>query len=354
MGRKKGSVNKKPIALEIESKKADSNMKKLVWFFLGVAVVLALTYVFLVRSVPKAEATTKVTICHNNGQSGNWSQIDVDWHAVDGSGNSDHNRSGHQNGRDIIPPGFWDWNGRNWDTEGQAIYNNDCKTPKPTGTTGSTGVTGSTGSSGSTGISGPTGATGPIQCEQNEWSCNDCQTQPSDDICYKDQENYCSEEYGCGWVSNCEETFKEQECSREWVCKDTCEQPEPTPEPTPVPEDRPEGCQGDCSASAPVCGEASVTVNPDNFHVFRRGDEAILRWWATAGNKVNIYYRHNDVADWEHSTTQDNIGWATIGALGSDDWTFGLQQVNDCSGGVIVSDTAVVVDGDTSSWVLFQ
>ena len=82
----------------------------------------------------KAKATTQVTICHNTGQSGNYQKITVDWNAVDGQGNGDHNSSNHQNGRDIIPSGFWDSNGRNWDTQGQAIWNNNCNVPQPTPT----------------------------------------------------------------------------------------------------------------------------------------------------------------------------------------------------------------------------
>ena len=90
---------------------------------------VALLVLFVVVYAKTANATTQVTICHNNGQSGNYTQNTVDWHAVDGEGNGDHNRSGHQDGKDIIPPGFWDYNGRNWDNEGQAIYRNGCVVP---------------------------------------------------------------------------------------------------------------------------------------------------------------------------------------------------------------------------------
>jgi uncharacterized repeat protein (TIGR01451 family) len=45
----------------------------------------------------------------------------------EGSSQHDHNSDNHQDGRDIIPPGYWDEDGRNWNAAGQAIWNNDCK-----------------------------------------------------------------------------------------------------------------------------------------------------------------------------------------------------------------------------------
>lgn len=84
-----------------------------------------------VNSTPK----TTVTICHATGSNTNpYTRITVDDDAVNGSGNNDHNRNDHQDGEDIIPPGFWDFNGRNWNTQGQAIWNNDCNVPSPTPT----------------------------------------------------------------------------------------------------------------------------------------------------------------------------------------------------------------------------
>jgi hypothetical protein len=85
----------------------------------------------------------KVKICHNNGQSGNWTTNEVDDDSVDGDGNGDHNRSGHQDGGDIIPPFYINgnsgyWNSRNWDSQGQSIWNNDCKTSSATSTPVST------------------------------------------------------------------------------------------------------------------------------------------------------------------------------------------------------------------------
>lgn len=76
----------------------------------------------------------QVTICHATASSSNpYVQLTVNANAVDGNGNgsSDHNRDDHQNGEDIIPPGSWDADGRNWDAAGQAIWNNDCEVPTP-------------------------------------------------------------------------------------------------------------------------------------------------------------------------------------------------------------------------------
>ncbi len=74
--------------------------------------------------------TCNVTICHATGSG--WTSISADSSALDGVGGGDHNSAGHQSGNDIIPPGYWDNDGRNWDTEGQAIYNNNCVEPPPT------------------------------------------------------------------------------------------------------------------------------------------------------------------------------------------------------------------------------
>jgi hypothetical protein len=98
---------------------------------------------------------TPVTICHATGSNSNpYVKETVDDDAVDGNGNgnADHNRNDHQHGEDIIPPGTWDADGRNWNTQGQATWNNNCTvssvtntpTPTPTGTVGNTSTTSST------------------------------------------------------------------------------------------------------------------------------------------------------------------------------------------------------------------
>ena len=44
----------------------------------------------------------------------------------------EHNLSSHQGGRDVIPPGWYDTNGRNWGDTSQAFIDNGCAgTPPP-------------------------------------------------------------------------------------------------------------------------------------------------------------------------------------------------------------------------------
>jgi hypothetical protein len=72
-----------------------------------------------------------VTICHATGSSSNpYVQITVYANAVR-EGRA-HNRDGHQDGEDIIPPGPSDPDGRNWDPEHQTIFDDGCLVFLPT------------------------------------------------------------------------------------------------------------------------------------------------------------------------------------------------------------------------------
>lgn len=131
----------------------------------------------------------------------------------------------------------------------------------------------------------------------------------------------------------------------------------PTPTPTPIPtpttrqdEPKPEGCTSNCNV--PVCTD-SVPKEPANPHVYRKGDEAIVKWVPTEGNKVNIYWKLVDSSSWEHSVQVDNTGYFEIKGLGTRDWTFSIQSVNGCNTGTsaMVRD---IVDGNTGGWVLFR
>lgn len=127
-----------------------------------------------------------------------------------------------------------------------------------------------------------------------------------------------------------------------------CEQPKQE-------ESKPSGCTGDCSAPAPQCGSQNTTNQPLNFHVYRNGGDAILKWWATEGNKVNVYWKNPSNSNWEHAAQFENTGYVEIHNLGSYDWTFGIQQVNDCGGGLVtVGRIMEVVDGNVHGWVLFR
>jgi uncharacterized repeat protein (TIGR01451 family)/LPXTG-motif cell wall-anchored protein len=74
---------------------------------------------------------TPTRICHADGNSGNYSEITPDTLGV----LMGHVGAGHQNGNDIIPiiPVFLP-SGQNWDTTGQAIWNNHCVLPPAKGT----------------------------------------------------------------------------------------------------------------------------------------------------------------------------------------------------------------------------
>lgn len=83
----------------------------------------------------------KVTICHATGsQSNPYVRITLNANGVV----SGHH--GHQDGRDIIPPFTYNdhgttrnYPGQNWDTAGQAIWNNGCRVPHTTPTQGGNG-----------------------------------------------------------------------------------------------------------------------------------------------------------------------------------------------------------------------
>lgn len=77
----------------------------------------------------------KITICHAHPPHvwGSWNKITVSASSIVKSNGHD----GHS--ADIIPPFDWSgghYSGKNWDEEGQAVYNNDCKLvlPSPTPT----------------------------------------------------------------------------------------------------------------------------------------------------------------------------------------------------------------------------
>lgn len=282
---------------------------KWVWYVLlglagGVILFFAIT-----SAAPKADASFSKVWCH---------------HFDKGDGNNQ-----------CTDGQYW-WCPEHWE-EGK------CPTPTPTPTPTATPT--------------PTPTPEPV-CEQSEWSCNDCQTL-NDDVCYKDQASFCSEEYGCDWQEVCPVgDLKSVECNREWVCKDTCEPeitPTPTPEPTVTPKEpeKPTGCVENCGVPACTDTVPAEVVNP---HIYRQGDVALVKWYPKEGNKVNIYYKENSASDWQHSVQVDNTGYFEVKGLGTQDITFGLQSVNGCAadGVVTASNLSVIVDGNTSRWVLFK
>ena len=181
----------------------------------------------------------------------------------------------------------------------------------PTGGSGPTGSSGATGSTGSTGPTGASGATGDTGASGATGATGDDGISPT-----------------------------------------------PTPDATPSATVCTENCGtpptfAGSSTEAPKCGVKDVTQGVVNPHVYRKGDQAIVKWWNTAGNKAHIYYKLVDSADWQHSVTVDNTGYFVINGLGTRDFSFAVQQVDDCSGGVSVM-SKVIVDGNTDGWVLFR
>jgi hypothetical protein len=137
---------------------------------------------------------------------------------------------------------------------------------------------------------------------------------------------------------------------------------EPTPEPTvePTPDPTPESTPGPTSeplvhhttGTPETCAGVPTPTEPANFHLYRNGELADLRWSPTEGDTVNIYWKNPSAGDWEHSLINTpNDGNEIVGNLGSYDWTFGLAQVN---GNCNESDIVEVVDGMTSEWILFR
>lgn len=132
---------------------------------LGLLGFSALVAGILLTHPTKALSNTNdVTICHATSSNSNPYVVHTPAKSADVSGHDGHNGPVWYDGiavdwGDIIPPFDYDassYPGKNWTTEGQAFYNNECNIPSG----GPTGASGPTGSSGATGSSGPTGATG--------------------------------------------------------------------------------------------------------------------------------------------------------------------------------------------------
>ena len=107
-----------------------------------------------------------------------------------------------------------------------------------------------------------------------------------------------------------------------------------------------------------MCSDQAPEKAPANFHLYRKGDVAELYWTpdgANPGDKVSVCYKQVSSNDWQYSVQVANTGFARIEGLGNLDITFGIQQVNGCSAGSLASPMSnIVVDGNTTGWVLFQ
>lgn len=215
--------------------------------------------------------------------------------------------------------------GANLDHHHDCDEEEDCPTPKPTKTPKPT----------ATPTVKPTATPTPTP-EVFHYTCND--------------DNQCVKVEGKG-DSTCEEN---------WDCQPE-ETPTPTPTvtPTPTPESTPDpwDCSKDHSCkqeiTTPVCTDSRPASLPANPHVYRKGPDAIIKWFPTAGDKVNIYYKVVGSPTWQFSLAdQPNNGYVQIHDLDSLDITFGIQQEQGCAGGDIIG--ATIVDGATQGWTLFR
>ena len=279
------------------------------WALLGILVGAILGGLVLVKFAYATQTNPhKIIICHATGSNSNpFSQIEVDSSAIDGIGNSDHNRNGHQNGEDIIPPTYNNgqqgyWSSRNWNASGQAIWRNDCNSILPSPTISPTITISPTATPSAT----PSPSVSPSPTPIDE-------------------------------------------------CDGDCEQ-EPTPTPIDMPRVTPTETPSTPSSNnavAPQCGVKNVEARVVNPHVYRNGDSAIVKWWPTAGNLVNIYYKQVGSPTWQYATQRANTGSEEINGLGTLDITFGIEEVDGCGGGV-TSDVYQIVDGNSNKWVLFR
>jgi len=187
-------------------------------------------------------------------------------------------------------------------------------------------------------------------CEEDFDVCPLVQECIGNEECLSELQYVCEEEgevegFSCNdFVEFCEVPFctifpNNEECQEE-------EEPTPTPTPTPeVPIEGPHFSQGGF-----ICPNASPVLLPGNPLVWRNGDNAIVQWQPTGGDKANVYYREvGDPSNAHAVRDTENDGYVEIGLLGTLDWEFGIEQSSGCAGQGITW----IIDGGTSGWVLF-
>ncbi|MGH7204120.1 MAG: hypothetical protein ACREHC_06775, partial [Candidatus Levyibacteriota bacterium] len=137
--------------------------------------------------------------------------------------------------------------------------------------------------------------------------------------------------------------------------------PSPILTPTPTPDNSGSGSAptfAGSSTNAPVCGDGNTVELPANPFVVRQEDTATVNFFVTEGNGANIYYKVLGQSDWQYSVINlkpngDNFVSYTIQGLDPKlGYVFGVQQVQGCGGGQLV--TAVIIDGASYNPVLFK
>jgi len=180
----------------------------------------------------------------------------------------------------------------------------------------------------------------PPVCGEPKYSCEACQNNPDDyrkrlGVCYDWFVEYCGETYGCGWQKS-NDLVACVECNgRDWVCEDTCEEPELTPTPTETPKDEPRHEPG--PAGAPMCQDP-VPGNVPNMFVLGGvpNDNCVtVRWWPPEGaDKVHIRYSEVD-GEWRYGLNDTpNDGEEEIcGLKNGVHYFFQVAGVNGCAVG---------------------
>ena len=137
--------------------------------------------------------------------------------------------------------------------------------------------------------------------------------------------------------------------------EDVClpKQEEPTPTPTQEPAPVVAQSSSPSQPSAPQCSDPAISQEVANPHVYRKGDQAIVKWYYEPSNqyRVAIYYGHNNVGIQYATIVENKPGEATINGLGNGDISFWLQFLNGCNSGPL---SKAIVDGATKGWVLFR
>lgn len=83
-------------------------------------------------------------------------------------------------------------------------------------------------------------------------------------------------------------------------------------------------------------------------------DTAEVKWFPTAGNQVNLFYKENISKGWTHSVPDElNDGYIQVRNLNPrESYTFGIMQKNNCGSGEMV--IGIVIDPPASTPTLFR
>lgn len=305
--------------------------KKVIWGIVILLVLVLIGWFTFKAHASVQEGFQPITLCHATGSKSNpYVQITVDNQgAIDG-----HEK--HKD--DIIPPNDDGAPAKNWTTQGQAIWENDCKDPKPTPTP--TAKPTATPTPKICNSDHPCVTPTPKDCDKRDK--DDCEPTPTPTpkICYG-QDGEIQVPIPCPTAT-----------------PTPSEEPTPsaTPSATPTPTNDGGNGGGGQANNPPVCSNGDTIQLPANPFVVRKGDTATVNSFITQGDSENIYWGLSSDINWfkENSSAGTNPNGVfpnadhfvsyTIGGLNPNlAYNFGIQQKWGCGGGNWV--TAVIVDG---------